>query len=608
MQAITGMKVRVSLRVKILAGFFSVILLLFLSSMIAMVRTKRNSGTVATLSRITLPDAFAFSSIQVNTLKIQQWMSYSAATGDPEGSIKAQEHYESAVQTLNSVIKAHGAEGEIELKKRLVSLRTRLDDFMNLGMQMVEAYIGLGPEIGNTLMESFNPSADDITSAMEALVSERNEAMKSDFSALLSSFRSSYLVSIGALVGASLLSFIIAMGLANSLSKSIGKILGFAKEMRNGDLTGRMTVSVRDELGLLVDNLNGAMGSMKILVDSVKERGVENEAVALDLSGKVSDTLSASSRISEGTEAIRKNFDSLVHDIAEAVTSIERIFENISSLTGQVSSQAGAVSQTSAAIEEMSASLSNVDRVIAEKRSLSGDLSSLTLSGGEKVEATNEHIGYISKNAEAILELISMIKNVSSQTNLLAMNAAIEAAHAGEFGKGFAVVADEIRKLAETTGSSAVEVSSTLEALVADIDAALESSRESGTAFASIHEKVRQVAGAFDEISCNTVELASGSTEIVSAMADLLGLTQAIKAGSADIGRETKAIDHSLKEIRQTSTRSQEDLREIAAQTRLANRGISEVASLATKSGDDIALLNKEIAVFRTESSEQKAS
>jgi methyl-accepting chemotaxis protein len=591
---------RYPLRLKILTGFLSVFLLLFISSMLSMSQARKNGATIRTISDTTLPDALVFTDIQVDTLKIQQWMSYAAATGDSLGSEKAQEYYEKALKALNTVIKAHEAEGGAGLRPRLVALRAELDDFMDLGMQMVEAYLGLGKDIGNTLMERFNPSADAISEAMAALVAEKDGGMKGEFSALLSRFELSLYVSFGALAVSALLSFFIAMGLSGSISRTIGKILSLTVDMREGDLTGEVSITTNDELGTLVANLNSAIASMKALVDSVKARAAENVEETKNLSSMIDKTLSASSSISDGSEEIGKKFDSLVEAISGSVTSIEKIFANVTALTGQVSRQTDAVSQTSASIDEISASLRNVDRVIAGKRELSNDLRSITLSGGEKVEATNEFIRDISEKAETILDLIGMIKGISSQTNLLAMNASIEAAHAGDFGKGFSVVADEIRKLAETTGDSAIQVSASLEQLVADIGSALESSRESGEAFTSIDEKVLLVVSAFDEISGNTVELAAGSEGITNSMIELISLTKAINAGSLEIEKETQAIERSLKEVEETSGGSRDDLREIDSQTNLVNRGITELSSLASKTNSDLELLNREIAAFKT--------
>lgn len=593
-------RMRCTLRAKILLGFFSVILFLSASALFTMFQTLKNVETVEKINDRVLPDSLAFAEIQVDTLRIQQWMSYSAATGDSSGAKKAEEHYGRAQKTLNALIERTGGDAAAPLRKRLEALRTELEDFMSLGMQMVESYLNFGPDIGNTMMEQFNPAADGITAEMEKLVAERNAGMKGDFAALLARFRVSLLLAAGAVLVSLTLSFVVAMGLSSSISGSIGKILGLAKEMKEGNLTGRIAVSTSDELGLLVTNLNEAIASMKTLVDSVKARAAENGSVSLDLSMKIDETLEASSNISLRSEEIRGKFDAFVEAVSESVSAIERIFSHISALAGQVVDQSAAVSQTSASIEEMSASLHNVDRVIAEKRELSNHLRTVTSFGGEKIEATNDYIVKISKNIEAIFESISMIKGISSQTNLLAMNASIEAAHAGEFGKGFSVVADEIRKLAETTGENAVEISSSLEKLVADIKAASTSSRESGDAFAGISEEVLQVVGAFDEISSNTVELSIGSSEIAKSMTDLRSLTESIRNNSTSIERETKAIEQTLMAIKENSSVSRAALQEINSQTQLISRDIAEVSGMASANNENLERLNSEMGVFKT--------
>jgi methyl-accepting chemotaxis protein len=592
---------RSSLRTQLLFGFFASTLLFSLASGLVAIQTMANVATIANIDRSTLPDSLAFAEIQTDTLRIQQWMSYAALTGDASGSAKAEDYYGQAQAVLNGLIADAGAGGDPATKPKLEALRTELEDFMSLGMQMVEAYLGMGADIGNVMMERFNPAAESITAAMETLVAERNAAIKADFSALTASLLSALYVFLGAVLASAAMSLLIAFGLSGSVSKAIGKLLALTTGLRAGDLTGRVALASSNELSLLAGNLNEAIGSLKSLVGSVKTLAADNEGIARDLSGKVAETLEASSHISLNSEGINGKFDTLVESISGAVESIEKIFRSVSELAGRVATQSSAVSQTSASIEEMAASLQNVDRVIAEKRKISDRLAKVTILGGEKIEATNEYIADVSKNIATIQDLIEMIKGVSSQTNLLAMNASIEAAHAGEFGKGFSVVADEIRKLAETTGESAKEVFASLDVLVADITAALGSSRESGEAFEELTAEVRQFANAFDEISGNTVELAAGSTEIMRAMSSLLALTEAIRNGSTGIEAETKAIDESLKAIKTVSSSSREDLRAIDAKTKLVNRGIDEVSSLASKSNDDLRLLKREIDKFRTE-------
>lgn len=603
MGQVTLFKMRFTLRKKILISFFLVILFLFLAAMFTTYQSMVNGRTIKSINDRTLPDSLIFAEIQVDTLRIQQWMSYSAATGDSSGATKAEEYYGRAQKLMNELLETYGQVPDLPVAARLETLRRDLEDFMSLGMQMVEAYINFGSDIGNTLMEQFNPAADAITLEMETLVAERNEVMKREFAALLSRFRISLFLSVGSVIVSLLLSFVVAMGLSGSLSRSIGRILGLTQRMKDGDLTGRLPVDTSDELGLLVSNLNEAIVSMNSLVESVKTLAAENGALSQDLSVKIDDTHAASAAISTKSGELRGKFDSFVGALSESVPVIERIFRHISDLARQVVAQSSAVSQTSASVDEMSASLHNVDRVLAEKRVLSDHLRSVTSFGGEKIEATNEYIARVAKNIEAIFESITMIKGVSSQTNLLAMNASIEAAHAGEYGKGFAVVADEIRKLAETTADGAVEIATALQRFVEDIEAAESCSRESGSAFTSIHDEVEQVVGAFDEISGNTAELAIGSSEIMKAMVDLRSLSESIKDDVANIELETKAIEQTLSAIKEDSAESQMALRTIDSQTSLIGSSIAEVAAMAARSNGTIEDLNKRMEVFKTEAS-----
>ena len=136
-------------------------------------------------------------------------------------------------------------------------------------------------------------------------------------------------------------------------------------------------------------------------------------------------------------------------------------------------------------------SISNVARISQTRNESADQLIRITREGTDKVSATGAIIEDISSGVSVMVETIEMINNVASQTNLLAMNAAIEAAHAGDAGRGFSVVADEIRKLSESTSESTTKISTTLQKQVESIQQALEGSRKSGSVLETVGEESR---------------------------------------------------------------------------------------------------------------------
>ena len=592
---------RFSIRRKILLGFVAVISLLALASLLATFQNIRNAGIVNNLDTDVLPDTLAFIALETNTLRIQQWMTYAALTQDPKGLEKAEKYFKEADASISLLIKQAKAEGDGELADKLVPLKSDLEDFVSLGMQMAETYMQSGPEIGNAMMESFNPIAEGIAVAMESFVNERKAAMNEDFNGLLGSFDFSVMTSIGAVVLSCISGLIIALAISGSISRSVGKIADLAKRMSEGNLSARAALNTGDELGALANNLNAAISDIKDLVDGAKSLAAENDKAAAELKAKVNGAKSAATGISLNAGQVSGNFESLLAAIEGSVARIAKIFESIAEMKAQISEQAGAVTETSSAIEEMSAALRNVDRIIGERKAMSAKLTEITANGGEKVAATNNSIGSVSKKIELIVELMEMIRSISSQTNLLAMNASIEAAHAGDFGKGFAVVADEIRRLAETTAESTRGVTSSLGELISDIESALGSSGESGLAFSSINSEVREVYAALEEISRSSYELAKGGSEISQAMTSLLSLTESIKTGFSSIDAEARSIESSLEAVVATSEKSREDLRDIDSKTTLLDGDVELISQLTTKSHSDIQKLNEEIGVFKTE-------
>ncbi len=192
----------------------------------------------------------------------------------------------------------------------------------------------------------------------------------------------------------------------------------------------------------------------------------EKKGYSLELSGHMKDSIYTTTRINGSVLAIYDKIETLNGDIQKSLSAIQEIAGTLRSLENKIEDQSSSITQTSAAIEEMDASISNVRVITEKKETASKDLVSHTVEGKRKMEEMGKGIDSIDSNIDSIQEIIKVINHIATQTNLLSMNAAIEAAHAGSAGKGFAVVAAEIRKLSESTSGNAKLISNTLKTII----------------------------------------------------------------------------------------------------------------------------------------------
>ena len=307
---------------------------------------------------------------------------------------------------------------------------------------------------------------------------------------------------------------------------------------------------------------------------------LENKKHALALSGSMKDSIYTTTRINGSVLSIHDKIEVLNRDILSSLAAIEEITQTILSFGRQIEEQSSSVVQTSAAIEEMDASIGNV-RGITEKKEASSDaLVQKTQEGKKEMTAMGQLIDTINGNIDSVQEIIKVINNIATQTNLLSMNAAIEAAHAGSSGRGFAVVAAEIRKLSESTGENAKLIGKTLKTIIENIKDAKDFSSRNLEAYNKITSEATLLADAFREINQATSELSAGSNEIVKATQMLIDVTASIKDGSREIGLSSEEIRNSIQRIVDASRESGEEtsrISEIAQTLNLIFLQISEV-------------------------------
>jgi methyl-accepting chemotaxis protein len=380
-----------------------------------------------------------------------------------------------------------------------------------------------------------------------------------------------------------------------------GKLKGLQKvtnDMAAGNLAKRMIVKVDDEIGRLALSFNKAINNLQDTVKSMNSLSVHNQGLSRDLSENVEQTISVITEINNGINLINDDTEHLTHNIVASKAALEQILDNNKSLADQINNQASSVEQTSASVEEMTASIKSVAKITEEKKKAADKLVSVTMTGGEKVNTTTDIVNQISRSIDDMLNLITVINNVASQTDLLSMNAAIEAAQAGDAGKGFAVVADEIGKLAESTSENALNISQTLKSVVDKIKEALTAGKESGQAFAEITAGVKEVADAFSEISLSTDELANGSREILNATNDLLKSTEEIRSDSTQMQRGSEEIRNIITEIQEISANNLIGVKSINTKSNNIYDSIDKISHLIIQNSDNAEEMQSAINKF----------
>lgn len=368
-----------------------------------------------------------------------------------------------------------------------------------------------------------------------------------------------------------------------NLARRVGSIESVMSQVARKDLTVRTRDHARDEIGTLSGHINSTLDAMWTFFGTVRSATVKVDELKDAISAGSTESAAALNQITKNIESIKEQFQRLDKNVVTTTDAITRIASEISELTQDISRQSSSMNETSSSVEQMNASVESVARLSVDRKRRADELTDVIRQGGEKIGATNDLIKSITREIDDILEIIEIINNVSEQTNLLSMNAAIESAHAGEAGKGFAVVAEEIRKLAESTSENASRIDRSLKSITDKIKDALDSSEVSYRTYENVHRDVRDFAGAMTEISSNMDELSSGSREILRATGEIAGVTTSIQQRSVEMDRRAREIQVAMQDVRDISAGAVGGMDEI-------DHGVKEILAslvdISSKTGD----------------------
>jgi len=278
---------------------------------------------------------------------------------------------------------------------------------------------------------------------------------------------------------------------------------------------------------------------------------------------------------------IQDSVKNLGDGFASTRTALDAIGKSLDVLKNNANSQSANVTESSAAIEEMVASIKSVSQTIQVRKRSVESLLITSRNGEDIIRETESSFNAVIDQISSIRDMTSLISGIASQTNLLAMNAAIEAAHAGDAGRGFAVVADEIRKLAENSSINAKKISENLKTMIQSIEQTGSQVNKSGASFTEIREEVDAVAHAMDDIFSSTEELNTGSEEILRSTTSLNELTSSVMDSVNEVADDKATIDNNLN---RNSTLSEElgtiagEIKKDAVEIKLSSDKVLEMA------------------------------
>lgn len=513
-------------------------------------------------------------------------------------SINAQDRINASLDTANQYVSALLDGGEIggllltpapegRVREMILLMHNELVPLSQHSEDRISAFLRTGRgeiRVDGLYRTSFDRFTDLSKTASGAILNQLHELT----AAIVATSRHGILVLVIATVASLVVAVVFAYAFSGDVTGRVRAVMAASERIAHGDLTADIETRAKDEVGDLARNIEGVIESLRTIIGTVVNRVEVLEETGEKLQASTQTTATTAQQIAGLMDASRDQNEDLAANVTQTTAIIEEMARSIESLNGSVQQQASAIEESSASIEQMISSIENIASISNTAREELEKLDSASDAGRQALDEQDDLVAQMSSASDRLLEANELIAGVTEQTDLLAMNAAIEAAHAGEAGRGFAVVAEEIRKLAEMTGEQSRQVNSDIESIRSLIGRLVVGSRTSTEGFGSIQSSLNEVRNVFHEIHGAMQEQRSGGREILDALRQMRDLTTTVNDGSSEMRAGNEQMLTAIRNVNEITQSSRDSIVEVNEGIKRIRDAIDEIRGVSSRNRDQV--------------------